>query len=165
MPGQAGKGLVAEVKLTYTAKVSRDGRFWLIHVPEVDRYTQARNVGEIETMARDLVAVMLDIEPDSFDLKIRIELPSTVQAHLKEVEQARAVAAEARTRAAAELRAAAVELKESGLSVRELGSVLGVSYQRASQLTRRAKKEAAPAEQPARRSRAGRSAGDRQLAG
>jgi hypothetical protein len=37
---------------------SRDGRFWLIHVPEIDRHTQARHLREIDTMARDLVAVM-----------------------------------------------------------------------------------------------------------
>jgi hypothetical protein len=48
---------VAEVK-TYRVDVERDGRFWLIHVPAVERWTQARNVREIEPMARDLIAIM-----------------------------------------------------------------------------------------------------------
>ena len=121
----------------YTALVSRDGRFWHVEVPEIDRVTQARNLNEVESMARDLVAIMTGIEPDSFELDVRVQLPDSVRAHLSEVERARHAEAEARSHAATELRAAAAELKNAGLSVRELGSVLGISYQRASQLTSR----------------------------
>jgi 4-hydroxyphenylpyruvate dioxygenase-like putative hemolysin len=120
---------------TYTALVSRDGKFWHIEVPEVNRVTQARNINEVDDMARDLIAILANVEPDSFELDVRIELPEGVQAHLLEVERAREAEAKARSHAATELRAAAAELKHAGLSVRELGSVLGVSYQRASQLT------------------------------
>jgi hypothetical protein len=121
----------------YTALVSRDGRFWHVEVPEIDRVTQARNLNEVDLMARDLVAIMTGVEPDSFELDVRVQLPDSVQAHLSEVERARDAEAEARSHAATELRAAAAELKNAGLSVRELGSVLGISYQRASQLTSR----------------------------
>lgn len=54
----------------YRAKVSRDGKFWLIYVPKIDRWTQARNLGEVETMARDLIAIMDEVRPDSFELAI-----------------------------------------------------------------------------------------------
>ncbi len=122
---------------TYTALVSRNGKFWHVEVPEIDRVTQARNINEVDDMARDLIAIMAGIEPDSFELDVRIQLPDSVRAHLSEVERARGVETEARSRAATELRAAAAELKNAGLSVRELGAVLGISYQRASQLTSR----------------------------
>lgn len=56
----------------YTAHVTRDGGFWLIHVPEIDHATQARCRGEIEPMARDLIAIMAEVEPDSFELDISI---------------------------------------------------------------------------------------------
>ncbi len=121
----------------YTALVSRDGRFWHVEVPEIDRVTQARNLNEVDLMARDLVAIMTGVEPDSFELDVRVQLPDSVRAHLSEVERARDAEAAARSHAATELRAAAAELKNAGLSVRELGSVLGISYQRASQLTSR----------------------------
>lgn len=122
---------------TYTALVSRDGRFWHIEVPEIDRVTQARTISELDDMTRDLIAIMTGAEPDSFELDVRIQLPDSVQAHLSEVERARDAEAKARSHAATELRAAAAELKDAGLSVRELGAVLGISYQRASQLTSR----------------------------
>ncbi len=42
---------------TYHARVVRGDVFWLVHVPEIDHYTQARDLGEVEPMARDLIAV------------------------------------------------------------------------------------------------------------
>ncbi len=67
--------MVAEVK-QYTARVTRDDRFWLIHVPEIDRFTQARHLREVESMARDLIAVMEEVEPNSFGLDVTIEAPA-----------------------------------------------------------------------------------------
>ena len=55
---------------TYHANVERDGRFWLIRVPEIGRPTQARHLREVEEMARDLIAVLRDVAPDSFDLVV-----------------------------------------------------------------------------------------------
>lgn len=120
---------------TYTAHATRDGRFWLVHVPEVERYTQARSVDEIETMARDLVVVMTGADPADVTVDVTVELPESVRDKLDRVEQARSTELTARAEAAAELRSAALELKRTGMSVRELGRVLHVSYQRASQLT------------------------------
>lgn len=118
----------------YTAHVTRDGRFWLIHIPEIDRYTQARNLGEIEPMARDLVAVMTGASTTSFDITVDIVMPEGVNDHLRRARELREDEAKARAEAAAEVRAAAVELKESGIPLRDLGKLLGVSYQRAHQL-------------------------------
>jgi hypothetical protein len=47
--------------MNITATVSRDGRFWLVYVPEVNQYTQGRNLAEAREMACDLVATMLDL--------------------------------------------------------------------------------------------------------
>jgi len=117
---------------TYTALVSREGKFWHIEVPEIGRVTQARNINEVDDMARDLIAIMAGIERGSVELDVRIQRPDSVRAHLSEVERARDAEAEARSHSATELRAAAAELENAGLSVRELGAVLGVSYQAAS---------------------------------
>ena len=53
----------------YTARVERGEQFWLVTVPEIQRTTQARTLGEVEPMARDLIAVMEHVDPQSFELK------------------------------------------------------------------------------------------------
>jgi predicted RNase H-like HicB family nuclease len=121
---------------TFTARATRDNdRYWLVHIPELGHYTQARNVSEVETMARDLIATLRGLEPQDIDLAVDIRLPGSAQEHLARVEVLRAEEAEARRAAAVEARAAAAELKQAGLSLRDIGKLLGVSFQRASQLT------------------------------
>jgi hypothetical protein len=46
--------------LTYDIEVTRDGKWWMIHIPVLDGLTQARFPGEIEDMARDYIAVTTD---------------------------------------------------------------------------------------------------------
>jgi hypothetical protein len=46
---------------TYDIEVTRDGRWWMIHIPALDGLTQARFPTEIDDMARDYIAVTLDI--------------------------------------------------------------------------------------------------------
>lgn len=57
--------------ITYRADVRRDDDgFWVIHLPELDIATQARSTDEIEYMARDLIAIWLEVPADSFALDI-----------------------------------------------------------------------------------------------
>jgi hypothetical protein len=56
----------------YTARVSRGDPYLVVHVPEIDQHTQAHTKDEIVPMARDLVAVYLDI-PES-DVEIHVEI-------------------------------------------------------------------------------------------
>ncbi|HET9875933.1 MAG TPA: hypothetical protein VFQ37_09210, partial [Mycobacterium sp.] len=44
----------------YKVEVTRDGRWWMIHVPEIDQLTQARRISEIVPMAESLIAVSTD---------------------------------------------------------------------------------------------------------
>lgn len=119
---------------TYHARVVRSGTHWAIHVREVDRWTQARNLREVESMARDLVAVMEDVEPDSFKLEVQVIPPTEIAKRVARMREFREEEAHARRRAAEELRAAARELRASGMPLRDVGQILDVSYQRAHQL-------------------------------
>ena len=128
----------------YEATVERDGKFWLISIPEVGRVTQARNLGEAEAMACDLVGIMEGVDPESVVVALHIKLPEQVAAHLAEMQRQRELAASSNSRAAEEARKAAAALRADGLTVRDIGAALGVSHQRADQLLK-------PLDRPGRR--------------
>ena len=58
---------------TYKANVTRDGKWWMIDVPELDAVTQARNEGEVQVMARDLIATILDCPVDDVAVDLNFE--------------------------------------------------------------------------------------------
>ncbi|MBW4032549.1 MAG: hypothetical protein HIU88_07775 [Acidobacteria bacterium] len=118
----------------YEVTVRRSGRFWYVEIPALDGATQARNLSEIDEMAKDYIAEATGTPADRIELTVTIELPAEVQAHLAAASALRDEAAHARSRAAEESRAAARALKSQGLTVREVGAALGISHQRAQQL-------------------------------
>lgn len=117
----------------YKAKVERGERYWLVTVDGVGM-TQARNLREVPEMVRDLVATVLDVAPDSFRVQWAIELSPEVLQHLSRAQSLREESKRAQSEAAKELRLAAKTLREQNLPLRDIGEVLGVSYQRAHQL-------------------------------
>jgi hypothetical protein len=72
----------------------RTGRWWLIDVLEVPAaHSQARRLDQAEDVARDLIALLTDADPGSFDVNIRVELPAEVRADLDRAEELRQDAA------------------------------------------------------------------------
>jgi hypothetical protein len=127
--------MVAELK-TYHAEVTRDGKFWLIRIPEIDRSTQALRYKDVAVMASDLVEIITGLSPDDYDLRINVHLPTEVQDHLARAEALREEAKRKNSEAAKESRAAVRQLLAQGLSQREAGELLGMSFQRISQLVK-----------------------------
>jgi predicted RNase H-like HicB family nuclease len=126
------KGLVA--MNTYRAIASRDGKYWLVHIPELGQYTQARSLGEVEPMARDLIALVAGIPADSFQFEWHTELSESVRHHLELADKYADQAAWSQSEAANERRFAAREMRAEGMTVRDIGAALGISHQRAQQL-------------------------------
>jgi DNA-directed RNA polymerase specialized sigma subunit len=127
--------MVAELK-TYHAEVTRDGKFWLIRIPEIDRSTQALRYKDVAVMASDLVEIITGLSTDDYDLHINVHLPTEVQDHLARAEVLREEAKRKNSEAAKESRAAVRQLLAQGLSQREAGELLGMSFQRISQLVK-----------------------------
>lgn len=125
--------MVAQVK-TFHAEVRRDGKFWLIRIPELDRSTQALRYKDVPVMANELVEIMTGLREDEHDLDITVILPTAVQDHLARAEVLREESDRKQAEAATEARAAVRELLAQGLSQREAGQVLGLSFQRINQL-------------------------------
>ncbi len=42
---------------SFDIDVTRDGGWWMVHIPELGGLTQARYPGEVELMAREYIAV------------------------------------------------------------------------------------------------------------
>lgn len=123
---------------TYTARVTRDEDAWMIEVPEVERVTQALSLRQVEEMARDLIAIMTDTEPDSFELVI--EWPTDIATSL-DAYRAKVAAAEKAAEDAVQARLdAAATLQGEGATVRDIGALMGVSFQRAQQIIEAARK-------------------------
>ena len=92
-------------------------------------------------MVSDLIAIMTDTDPDSFNVELELVLPPEALAHKIAAEELRGKAAAAQAAAALESRRAALALRESGYTLRDIGEALGVSYQRAHQLVHEAQNE------------------------
>lgn len=61
---------------TYTVMARRSGGWWAIEAPEVAGVrSQARSIDQIEPMARDAIALMADVPPDSFGVEVEIVTP------------------------------------------------------------------------------------------
>lgn len=119
----------------YKVTAQRDGRWWFVRVPEVPgAVTQARRLDQVEAMAREVVSLLLEVPPDSFDLDVQAAIPDEVRAELAHARDLQRQAERTQAEAATLVRDAARKLREQGLSVADIGAVLGVSFQRASQL-------------------------------
>jgi hypothetical protein len=107
-------------------------------MPDLDAITQPRRFGEVDEMAKSLIAITLDVPEDS--LEIRTELEAIEDINVTErldavhdrLERAEALAAKAH----ADKRALAHDLATIGVTFRDIGAILGMSFQRAQQLVR-----------------------------
>lgn len=121
----------------YTVRARRVGNWWALDVDGLrGAHTQVRRIDQADEMAREAIAGVLEVAPDSFEILLAPEMPATVRAIVDEATTARSQAAQAQDAAAQLTRDAARRLVAEGLTVRDAGSLLGVSHQRIAQLVR-----------------------------
>jgi hypothetical protein len=123
---------MVESMTKYTARCRRSGRWWAIEIPEVNGgiYSQARRLDGVEAIARDAIALTLDVSPDSFAVEVVAVLPDEWETELEEAREARRTAVAAERQAQAALDRVVRRLVDAGLTVRDVGALLGLSYQR-----------------------------------
>lgn len=56
--------------MTYRVDVTHDGRWWMVHVPELDALTQALSRADVSRMAHDLIATVTNVEPEDVSVDI-----------------------------------------------------------------------------------------------
>lgn len=131
------------MKPIYQVRVWPDGDWWLARVvaagddadpAPLNAITQARSLAKIESMARDLVATILDADEDNFDIDIDYDLPDDVGELVSQAKGAHAWLDAAQELWQDRSAAAAQALAEKGYSLRETATLLGLSHQRVDQL-------------------------------
>lgn len=123
--------------MNYTARCHREGRWWVVEVPELGHTTQARRLDKVEEMVRSLVQMFADDDPSSATVTVDVAfVDDNTRVEVELARDSRARAAAAQREAAERLTQAARLLSAQGFSVRDIGVLLGLSYQRAQQLTR-----------------------------
>ena len=123
----------------YEVTVIRIGKWWMIEVPALgdEGLTQARRLGEAELMARELIATsagkpLADITV-SVQVKLDLEGPDLAE-RAEKIKQDRKLAAKYESASVESARGLAHEMAAAGVPVRDIGQLLDVSFQRASQL-------------------------------
>lgn len=121
---------------TYQVEVTRDGRWWMISVPEIDGLTQARRLADVEQMARELIAVTLDVRLSEVAVEIAFgDIDGIhVGSCIKTISSEKAEAARLEEDAAEKTRALVRQLVAHDVPLRDIGAMLGISFQRAHQL-------------------------------
>jgi hypothetical protein len=135
------------VKREHKIEIERDGRWWMVHIPELDGLTQARRLSEAELMGREWIAVSTGTPINDVAVHvaaIRVDGVDVLKG-AGEVSDLRHEAARAELIAQAAAGDFAKQLTGSGIPVRDIATLLAVSPQRVSQLA------AAPKETTARR--------------
>ena len=128
---------------TYTAVCEPGERWWAIRVPGVRGvYSQARRLDRVEYMARDAIALMLEVPEDSFRVVVKPDLGSELDAAVSRARKARERADRAQREAAEAATVAVTSLLALGLSMREAGQLLGLSHQRVAQIAAAGKQAA-----------------------
>jgi predicted RNase H-like HicB family nuclease len=128
--------MVAELRPVYRAVAERDGSWWAIRVPDLRGvYSQARRLADVEAMARDAIALVLDVAPDTFDISVEPVLGGDTGGLVEQALTSRLEAERAVRRASEQLRVAVDRLAASGLTVRDIAHLLGLSHQRIAQVS------------------------------
>lgn len=120
---------------TYTARATREDGWWTVTVDEVPGlFTQTKRLDQIKAAIRDALVLFpeIEVEPEAATVTIK---PTGEYGQLShDVLAAREQAREYSFRATNLARATAIKLYNDGLPYRDIGELLGVSFQRAQSL-------------------------------
>lgn len=133
---QARRGVVDVTSYTVTA--TRDGNWWSLIATDVDGRevaSQSRRLDQADAAIREAIALVLDVDVDSFDVDV---VPTLDQAGVSdetiELLDLRRELARLGERSRRLTPQAVAELRAAGLTVRDVAELLGVTPSRVSQI-------------------------------
>lgn len=107
---------------------------WVLECKELGVVSQTKRLDQAETEVVEALAYQSGLAPSDFHIKVVPVLPDDIETLRVHAEQTNEKAEAAMREAADAKRALARSMRDQGFTVREMGRVLGVSYQRAAAL-------------------------------
>ena len=119
---------------TLEARAYKEGKWWMVSIPELDALGQARGIASIPAIAADLAALVLKVPAEDFDVHITYALPESAENAGREWEDAKANLRAAEANVSDKLRHYVRTLKDNGYSLKDTAAVTGYTFQRISQI-------------------------------
>jgi DNA-directed RNA polymerase specialized sigma subunit len=123
---------------SYTVTATRDGNWWSLIATDVDGRevaSQSRRLDQADAAIRDAIALVLDVDKDSFDVDVIPTLDKDeVSEETLELLDLRRQLSELSERSRRLTPQAVAELRGAGLTVRDVAGLLGVTPSRVSQI-------------------------------
>ncbi|MCT1684523.1 hypothetical protein M3A74_06825 [Corynebacterium appendicis] len=107
---------------------------WVLECKELGVVSQTSRLDRAEDEVVEAIAYPSGLAPSEFDVEVVPVLPDEIETLHVHAEQTNKKAVAATREAADAKRALARSMRDQGFTVREMGQVLGVSYQRAAAL-------------------------------
>jgi DNA-directed RNA polymerase specialized sigma24 family protein len=123
---------------TYRVTATREGGWWSLVAHDVggrEVASQSRRLDRADVAIRAAIALVLDVEAGSFEVRIEPDLHSIVLTdEAREAVELRRALSELSERVHRRTPAAVAELRGAGLTVRDVAHLLGVTASRVSQI-------------------------------
>ena len=122
---------------TYAVTAERSGKWWVLQADEVPgAISQVSRLDQADEI-KEAIAWVADVPESEIEIEVVVSLPEYVQTHIERAAAFREAARVANAESAEESREVARALHEDlRLTLRDIGSVLEVSHQRAHQLVK-----------------------------
>ena len=122
-------------KKTYIVEVEKaNDRWWTLFCPEPSIVSQCRSLSRVREEIAPIIAEVEGVDEDDVELSINYKLPDDYFAHIATAERAREISEREAAKTREETRKAARVLIDSGVTMRDAGTIMGLSYQRVAQL-------------------------------
>lgn len=135
--------------MIYRVEAVRTGGWWALSSPDVPgAHSQAKRLDQAEAMARESIALVLDLDEARVDVEVAPVLEAELAHRVQQMGVDRANAEAAVEHAATTTRSTVMALLDAGLPMRDVGRIVGVSHQRVHQLAHADRRRRDAAEAP-----------------
>lgn len=120
---------------TFTARARRESGWWTVTVNEVaGLFTQTRRLDQIPAMVRDALTLFPEITDQPHDAEVTVVAEGELADRAAAATDLRDRARQLQNQATDAMQSTAGNLSQQGLTYRDIGTLLGVSYQQAQKL-------------------------------